>query len=336
MRSIPVCRAAHLVPYNDFLHKLGAPVEREMLHNGLPSQLPDEPDAYLPGQKLLDYLQSIEHSEGIDDLGFRVARLMSIKDLDPHLFAHIANVPTLKAALELFCHYATQEDSGMQAFLVPDKQSVRACTTVEYAVTIPEQFRLGDWTQNFAFISIIRYFAGISWQPPSMGFTSSLPVCPQTQEKFPNTRFYTAQKASWVEVPKKLLALSPTERRSGYGISSDDTKQPPYSWDVAYTLTKLLESYLVDGAPNIHLAAEISGTSVRTLQRRLKESGLSYSKALENARFNRGANLLKMPDVKIIDIAFSLGYEDPSHFSRAFRRVAGISPREYRQQQLAS
>jgi AraC-like DNA-binding protein len=32
----------------------------------------------------------------------------------------------------------------------------------------------------------------------------------------------------------------------------------------------------------------------------------------------------------IAQIAVRLGYSDPSHFSRAFRRWEGISPRSYR------
>ena len=34
-------------------------------------------------------------------------------------------------------------------------------------------------------------------------------------------------------------------------------------------------------------------------------------------------------DNTITGIANLLGYTDPSHFARAFRRIAGVSPREY-------
>jgi AraC-like DNA-binding protein len=40
--------------------------------------------------------------------------------------------------------------------------------------------------------------------------------------------------------------------------------------------------------------------------------------------------LLEGSDSKIIDVAYAVGYEDPSHFSRAFRRLKGTSPREFR------
>jgi len=38
-------------------------------------------------------------------------------------------------------------------------------------------------------------------------------------------------------------------------------------------------------------------------------------------------------EAKIIDAAFAAGYDDPAHFARAFRRIAGVTPREFRRDQ---
>jgi AraC-like DNA-binding protein len=42
--------------------------------------------------------------------------------------------------------------------------------------------------------------------------------------------------------------------------------------------------------------------------------------------------MLTETDAAVIEVAFATAYGDPSHFSRAFRRLAGVSPREYRKQ----
>jgi AraC-like DNA-binding protein len=72
------------------------------------------------------------------------------------------------------------------------------------------------------------------------------------------------------------------------------------------------------------------GTSPRSLQRKLAEVGTSYSQIVQELRYTAATGMLRDPGTRVIDVAFSLGYEDPAHFTRFFRRVAGITPRSYR------
>jgi len=58
--------------------------------------------------------------------------------------------------------------------------------------------------------------------------------------------------------------------------------------------------------------------------------GVSYSDLLEQTRVETANLRLDTSDVPLLDIATELGYRHSTHFSRAFRRVCGISPSEYR------
>ena len=40
--------------------------------------------------------------------------------------------------------------------------------------------------------------------------------------------------------------------------------------------------------------------------------------------------LLLDPDVSLLEIGYAVGYSDPAHFSNAFRRWTGMSPKDYR------
>ena len=40
--------------------------------------------------------------------------------------------------------------------------------------------------------------------------------------------------------------------------------------------------------------------------------------------------LLNNPNLKIIDISYMLGYNNCSFFSKTFKKIFGISPKEYR------
>lgn len=97
------------------------------------------------------------------------------------------------------------------------------------------------------------------------------------------------------------------------------------------TLSALLEPHLSEGYPSENLAASLMGTSVRTLARRLSESGVRYQDVVDNLRYKRAVNLLSNSDRRIINVASAVGFSDLGNFSRMFRRVGGIPPREFRQ-----
>jgi AraC-like DNA-binding protein len=40
--------------------------------------------------------------------------------------------------------------------------------------------------------------------------------------------------------------------------------------------------------------------------------------------------LLATTDLRIAEVAERLGYDEPTHFTRAFRRSSGISPQRFR------
>ena len=82
-----------------------------------------------------------------------------------------------------------------------------------------------------------------------------------------------------------------------------------------------------------HLAKAV-GTSVRTLQRRLRETGANYSDLQNDVRKTLALNLLENETLALAEIAFSLGYSEVSAFNHAFRRWIGLSPGQYRRQRI--
>ncbi len=100
------------------------------------------------------------------------------------------------------------------------------------------------------------------------------------------------------------------------------------------SLTKILISYFknYNGCIDIDTISKIIGIRPRTLQRRLAQEGVTYSRLIDEIRFNTAMPLLKDTESKLIEIAFDLGYSDPAHFTRAFQRWTGFSPSSYRAQ----
>lgn len=79
------------------------------------------------------------------------------------------------------------------------------------------------------------------------------------------------------------------------------------------------------------IAAEL-GMSRRTLHRRLSESGTTFNVLRENIVINVAKESLSKTPVSITELAQKLGYSDSSAFDRAFKRLVGQKPLEYRKQ----
>jgi len=52
-----------------------------------------------------------------------------------------------------------------------------------------------------------------------------------------------------------------------------------------------------------------------------------------NRRMEKAKELLAVPHIRIVDVAVLVGYEDYPHFTKTFKKIVGISPSEYRNQQ---
>ena len=76
-----------------------------------------------------------------------------------------------------------------------------------------------------------------------------------------------------------------------------------------------------------HALAEICGVSMRTLQRYFRaQYNQTVSDWLREVRLNEALNLLKACD-SVKEVAFELGYKQPSHFTRDFKKRFGVPPR---------
>ena len=61
-----------------------------------------------------------------------------------------------------------------------------------------------------------------------------------------------------------------------------------------------------------------------------KNTGLTFIKLVHLQRVNVAAEYLQYTKASIEQISLKVGYENPSYFYKMFRKVLGVSPKEYR------
>jgi AraC-like DNA-binding protein len=69
--------------------------------------------------------------------------------------------------------------------------------------------------------------------------------------------------------------------------------------------------------------------SNRTLRRRLQEEETSYQEILDDVRADLARHYLTKEKREIDEVAFLLGFSDPSAFTKAFRRWTGQTPADF-------
>jgi AraC-like DNA-binding protein len=96
------------------------------------------------------------------------------------------------------------------------------------------------------------------------------------------------------------------------------------------SLGRMIEVASLWGRFTLRDAALAVGLPPRSLQRRLSFLGTSFERLVDDWRLGQAMDLVSDPTKGTSEIAVRLGYTDPSHFIRAFRRWKGMSPTAFR------
>lgn len=190
------------------------------------------------------------------------------------------------------------------------------------------------------FLNLIRHVAGKHWAPREVHFEHPRPGQWHEHCKVFDAPVWFDQPYNSLLIAKQDLTRSmPDSDPMLLTVMQDAIRRlnratPQQSLaDRARTQVHLL---LLKGEPVLEDVAGKLGMSSWSLQRRLREEGLTFSALVDKVRCEMATHYLQQRQLPISEMALLLGYSEVSAFSRAFRRWFGISPRQWRQDELAS
>lgn len=333
--NIPVVRAQDLIHYIGVLRDIGAPLERELERSRLPVSIEQTPDDYVSLPHAIDWIWRSNREATIMELGFLAGRAASLGTLHLDVQRAVIGAPTGLARIEVLSNQVHRENSAVKIDIRHEGVDRRVVCAVPGFRNSPF-IGFVEWKVIAGIIDIVRSAAGPDWRPSEITFVSRGRPSDATLEAYGNARILTGHRYCSVLVAAADLAQTCSDRRS----TADGVEAPLIpprrpsglgdAWDFVTALRALIRPYLPQGHPHLSLVAEIIGMSERTLQRRLAQSGLTYSEIVQDARFSIASDLMADSDLNIADIAFAAGYENAPHFSRAFKRLTGMTPRDYR------
>ena len=320
----PILRLGHVLAFSAFLKHIGAPTERKLRRQGLAVYC-DDPDQFVPVCKAWSFFHASAQSEE-PMLGWHVGRYVGDHNLNRHLLQRLETAPTLYLALKWLIDFASSEASHVHLGVIERRSDILFFTHYPAmkgrpGYTASQTYQLG------LIIGLIRHFLGPNWVPEEIGI--EYPEVPKVvEELYPGARVMPRQEFGYLAVPRSSLHVAVVAAPPAGRVEYSPVLMK--NFDYAETLATLLHAYLPGGYPPARLAASLLETSVTTMGRRLSECGTSYRSLVDRARFTAAKELLQGTDMRITDVSLAIGFDDSSNFARMFRRIGGLSPRQFR------
>ncbi|MCP4332595.1 MAG: AraC family transcriptional regulator [Gammaproteobacteria bacterium] len=295
----------------------------------LPTEVTD-PEGLLPLKPFFHLVNVVAISENMPDFGSFVAqttpwhRILSLGPL-------IEQSENLKSLLQTFCDIASDQSSLVNFTLVDQGSHFDFCYVDEPLYKDDIQMELYRIT---SMIQLVHLATGPDWIPASIRLnipkSSVVKVCPMLAK----SDIHFSQADSAFPIPCELLLL-PVRVDAPKVENHHKVNHPDSSAEITNAIRQIINTYARATHVEIEDVAKLTDTSVRTLQRRLQKNGLGFNNLLSQAKFEHAKEMLIDTKLSIRVISESLGYSDPAHFTRAFRRWAGVTPSKYRARSIS-
>jgi AraC-like DNA-binding protein len=134
--------------------------------------------------------------------------------------------------------------------------------------------------------------------------------------------FSEAQDSLWIDpklVQQPLATANPELVRINNRIVTDYLAQLDHS-DLGMRVRSRLIEHLPGGNFGEAEIASSLNLSLRSLQRKLSEQGMTFKQLVDTTRRDLALQYVRDPKHSFNEIAFLLGFTEPANFSRAFKR----------------
>ena len=328
--AVPRTHAAVMRGLPDVLARFGIPWEPVLQAEGMTRADIDDPERSVP-------------FAAMDRISGECARLTRCPHVGLLLADHVnlqcfgiagrlaLNAPTVGSAIqELAAHFALHDSGGLISADLHD-----GTVTVSYGLYVPGLRNL-DQIYDFCVLAmrnVLRQLCGPDWKPDAVLLPRRRPADVRPYREFfaAPLRFDSVQAGmrfpqAWFQHP--IAGADPflhglLAERAAAALKVQD---PLLCDDVRRTIRLLL----ISNQCSREAVAQRLGMHPRTLGRRLQECGATFQQLLDQTRLEIARQLLRGTRSSVARISTTLGYHDPTVFTRAFRRWTGTTPRAYR------
>jgi AraC-like DNA-binding protein len=325
----------HISTINAFLagcRRRGVAPAAIMARIGEPDELLADPAGRFPIAKVGDFLAAIAFELRDETLGF-LERPTSPGGMEMWIHACIT-CHTLGDAIERWIRFWRLVHRDQLTRLTLDGEEARLSTAFIGDAEV-DRSSFVTW-EMFLMLRLASWLIDKPMLLDRLHFEFAPPRDPQDYNDMFPARHYFSSNENCIVFNRRFLAM-PLVR------SADDVpdfiSQLPHLMSVqrvdlsltAQIRRMLQEAAHIDELP-LGLVAQRLNRSEDTVRRHLKVEGSHFSEIKESVRRDRAVYHLQCLSTPINQIAYMLGFSEPSAFNRAFKRWTGQTPGDYRRQ----
>ncbi len=323
--ALPLVRLSLVLPFVDALDRLRMDVEAVLMANGLVRETVRDPSVFVPAIVVYRFVEEAAAAAGDPHFGAHVGEMLNVERWPPLVDA-ASQATTLGEFLIRFIRAARDDASSVHhALEIGAPRAVfRAARTSE-----PEILPSHNDAFGAAFLlGLLRRGAGASWNAADVRITVCDPAA--LPDRYLGVHIAAGDRTGLaLSYPTEWL-LRPLDPRALLRGREDPGYRLDMPTEFLDAVREALRPHLHNAALNVDYVARLTGLSRQALQRRLKASGTTLSAVVVELRQQRATRALVRSDESVAEIAASVGFGNPTSFTRAFRSWTGQSPRQYR------
>jgi len=327
MLQLHLIKAVQAIPFVKVLEQAGAPVRKLSERVGMPIDAVYAGKGVIGEYCLWRFIDLAAKHERLDLFGYDVANQYPVNSVEGFGGIRTRTATNLKELLEYFIEDVQAESTGCPYSLVTDPDGIWFVRELMFG-----ENRKNWQTEQYMIaiiIQIIRFCAGPKWLPPEVKVSSSNKALP-VPEEWESIKLVWGSEATKIRIPERILALPITRQSTQKTSDLDKTHDPAPGTPLEFT--ELVRTQILTNTIGLENAVQQTGLSPKTLKRKLLQDNTSYSEIVDQLRLELAQSKLENSGTPIHAIAQELGYEHQANFTRAFKRMCGLSPQEYRKQ----
>lgn len=243
---------------------------------------------------------------------------------------------TLKDALQRLVRYLHLLSTAVELVLEEDDEVVRLVFPLT-KISVPAEQAMD--AALAVIVGMCRTSYGNKFRPLEISMRRAEPTCAEEfSAYFCAPVNYSASVDAITFYRQQLEEKLPTANAELARINDQivmDYLADLDSNNISFQVKSKIIELLPSGNINEECIAQSMNKSLRSLQRKLTEQGVSYKSLLESTREELGKQYISSSKYSISEVAYLLGFSEPGNFSRAFKRWTGQSPSYFRQGNLA-